>query len=215
MSCEILGETPCEKQDNGNNKKSKRNNWEINVEVTRTTVWTEAGPDSVSSCVRDLSLALCALFLNITWQAVWQEQCNFTMPVCSHPSQCVYRERNRKCVCVLLNMSHALMSRGMLARYVKRYKQGKLFIMNMHISNSTRQQSLILKHDLLINIQRKKTRQILQNPNEAAAIVNRAGWVKELRGAFQPRYPHSKTRKHPPNKKTTQSKLWHKTNEPL
>ncbi len=99
MSCEILGETPCEKQDNGNNKKSKRNNWEINVEVTRTTVWTEAGPDSVSSCVRDLSLALCALFLNITWQAVWQEQCNFTMPVCSHPSQCVYRERNRKCVC--------------------------------------------------------------------------------------------------------------------
>ncbi len=196
-----------------------RCNWKINVEVTSTTVWTEAGPDSVSACVRNLSLALCALFLNITWQAVWQEQCNFTMHVCSHPSQCVYRVRKGS-GCVLLNMSHALMSGGMLAHYVKRYKQGKLFIMSMHISNSTQQQLLILKHGVSSLNKHTKTKTKantvkLQNPNEAAAIVNGAVWVKGLRGAFQPRYHHSKTRKHPPNKKTTQSKLWHKTNEPL
>lgn len=126
---------------------------------------------------------------------------------------------------VLLNMSHALMSvMGMLAHQFKKarkvlhYKHARMKHHTTTVANITFINSGISS---LNKRKKKKTKANtvkLQNPNEAAPIVHhikQSRLGKGTEGAFRARYGHSKTCNHRPNKKTTHSKLWHKTNEPL
>lgn len=126
---------------------------------------------------------------------------------------------------VLLNMSHALMSvMGMLAHQFKKarkalyYKHARMKHHTTTVANITFLNGGISS---LNKVRRKRRKQILLNYKtqmrqlQSQTTLNRAGWVKGLRGAFRARYGHSMTCNHRPNKKTTQSKLWHKTNEPL
>lgn len=127
---------------------------------------------------------------------------------------------------VLLNTSHALMSvMGMLAHYFKKarkalhYKHARMKHHTTAVANITFLNSGLSSLNKLMKKKTKANTVKLQNPNEAAAIVDH---IKQSRlgkgaggGAFRARYGHSNTCNHRPNKKTTQSKLWHKTNEPF